>query len=185
MRKHIVVGIDIGTYYVKVIVAQVPHNGMPPHIIGTGSALSRGMRHGYIISQHDSVESIRKAIVQAQKEAGVKIDRAYVSIGGIGLEDTYSHGETIVSRANSEVTDIDTENALVEAEARISRELLNRKVIHAIPVSYLLDGREVLGRPVGMSGSKLEVEALFVTVLEPHLNDSWVPSRRQVLRSLM
>lgn len=171
MRKNTVVGIDIGTFHVKVVVAQIQNNGMPPHIIGTGSALSRGLRHGYIINQHDIVESIRKALDQAQKEAGVKIDRAYVSIGGVGLEDKYSHGEAIVSRANSEVTDIDAENALLEAEARISRELLNRKVVHAIPVSYLLDGQHVLGRPTGMSGSKLEVEAMFVTVLEQHLND--------------
>ena len=88
----------------------------------------------------------------------VKVDRAYVSIGGVGLEDKYSHGEAIVSRANSEVSDIDAENALVESEARISRELINRKVVHAIPVSYLLDGQQILGRPVGMLGSKLEVE---------------------------
>lgn len=171
MRKNTVVGLDIGTFHVKVVVAQVQNNGTPPHIIGTGSAISRGLRHGYIINQHDIVESIRKAVDQAQKESGVKIDRAYVSIGGVGLEDKYSHGEAIVSRANSEVTDIDAENALVEAEARISRELVNRKVIHAIPVSYLLDGQHVLGRPNGMLGSKLETEAMFVTVLEQHLND--------------
>lgn len=170
MRKNTVVGLDIGTFHVKVVIAQV-QNGTPPHIIGTGSAISRGLRHGYIISQHDIVESIKKAVAQAEKEADMRIDRAYVSIGGVGLEDKYSHGEAIVSRANSEVTEIDAENALAESEARISRELLNRKVIHAIPVSYLLDGKQVLGRPTGMHGSKLEVEAMFVTVLEQHLND--------------
>tara|TARA_B100000745_G_scaffold76029_1_gene45986 strand:+ start:763 stop:1920 length:1158 start_codon:yes stop_codon:yes gene_type:complete len=171
MQKNTVVGLDIGTFHVKVVVAQIQNNGTPPHIIGTGSALSRGLRHGYIINQHDIVESIRKALDQARKESGVKIDRAYVSIGGVGLEDKYSHGEAIVSRANSEVTNTDAENALLDAEARISRELLNRKVVHAIPVSYLLDSQHVLGRPTGMSGSKLEVEAMFVTVLEQHLND--------------
>lgn len=171
MRKNTIVGIDIGTFYVKVAISQIQNNGTPPHIIGTGSALSHGIRHGYITSQHDITESIRKAVAQAEKEAGVKIDRAYVSIGGVGLEDKYSNGAAIVSRANSEVTDIDAENALSEAEARISRELLNRKVIHAIPVSYLLDGKQILGRPVGMHGSKLEVEVMFVTVLEQHLDD--------------
>lgn len=170
MRKHTVVGLDIGTFHVKVVIAQI-QNGTPPHIIGTGSAVSRGIRHGYIINQHDIVESIKKAVAQAEKEADVRVDRAYVSIGGVGLEDKYSHGEAIVSRANSEVSEIDAENALAESEARISRELLNRKVIHAIPVSYLLDGKQVLGRPTGMRGSKLEVEAMFVTVLEQHLND--------------
>ncbi|MAJ97397.1 MAG: cell division protein FtsA [Parcubacteria group bacterium] len=171
MRKNTIVGIDIGTFYVKVVISQIQENGTPPHIIGTGSALSRGLRHGYITSQHDITESIKKAVAQAEKEAGLKVDRAYVSIGGVGLEDKYSQGAAIVSRANSEVSEIDTENALAEAEALISRELLNRKVIHAIPVSYLLDGKQIFGRPVGMHGSKLEVEALFVTVLEQHLDD--------------
>ena len=171
MRKNTVVGIDIGTFYVKVVIAQIQHNGTPPHIIGTGSALARGLRHGYITSQNDIVDSLKKALEQAQKEADVKVDRAYVSIGGVGLEDKYSNGEAIVSRANSEVSEIDTENALAEAEARISRELMNRKVLHAIPVSYLLDGKPILGRPVGMRASKLEVEAMFVTVLEQHLDD--------------
>jgi len=171
MRKNTVVGIDIGTFYVKVVIAQIPNNGTPPHIIGTGSALSHGLRHGYITSQHDITESVKKAIAQAEKEADVKVDRAYVSIGGVGLEDKYSQGEAIVSRANSEVSEIDTENALAEAEARISRELLNRKVIHAIPVSYLLDNKHIMGRPIGMHGSKLQVEAMFVTVLEQHLDD--------------
>ncbi len=169
--KNTIVGIDIGTYNIKVVITQIQSDGTPPHIIGTGSAISNGMRHGYIVSKVDVVESIRRAINQAQKEAGVKIERAYVSIGGIGLEDKYSHGEAIVSRANSEVTEIDTENALAESEARISRELMNHKILHAVPVSYLLDGQRVLGNPVGMHGSKIEVESMFVTVLEQHLND--------------
>jgi len=172
MRKNTVVGIDIGTFHVKVVITQVQNNGTPPHIIGTGSALSRGLRHGYIINQADIIESIRKAVGQAEKEAGLKIDRAYVSLGGVGLEDKYSHGEAIVSRANSQVTEIDTDNALADSETRIARELVNRKILHAIPVSYSLDGQQILGRPLGMQGSKLEVESMFVTVLEQHLVDT-------------
>jgi len=170
MRKNTIAGIDIGTFHVKVVITQ-SQGAAPPHIIGTGSALSRGLRHGYIINKADIIESIKTALTQAEKEAGVKVDRAYVSIGGVGLEDKYSTGEAIVSRANSEVTEIDADNALAESEARISRELVNRKILHAIPVSYLLDGQEVLGRPIGMIGSKLEVESMFVTVLEQHLVD--------------
>ena len=171
MRKHTVTGIDIGTFHVKVIIAQLTSDGAPPHIIGTGAAASRGLRHGYVTNQRDTAESIRKALAQAQEEAGVSVERAYVSIGGVGLEDLYSHGEALVSRANSEVIDADAEQALTHAEENISRELVNRKIIHAIPVSYLLDGRSVLGRPTGMRGSKLEVEAMFVTVLAQHLED--------------
>ena len=168
MRKNTVVGLDIGTYYVKVVIAQIQNNGTPPHIIGTGSALSRGLRHGYIVNQHDIIDSIKKAVEQAEEEADVKVDRAYLSIGGVGLEDRYSHGEAIVSRANSEVSDIDAENALVEAEARIGRELLNRKVIHAIPVAYLLDGQQILGRPTACTAQNSK----WRRCLLPYLNST-------------
>ena len=171
MRTHTVTGIDIGSFHVKVVIAQVERDGSPPHIIGTGSALSRGLRHGYIVHQSEVAAALKKALAQAQKEAGVKVDRAYVSISGVGLENMYSHGEAVVSRANSEVTEMDAEHALADAEVRLGRDMINRKIVHAIPVNFLLDGKEIMGRPLGMLGSKLEVEAMFVTVLEQHLDD--------------
>ncbi len=171
MRKDVVVGIDVGTYHVKVVIAEVPKNGNPPHIIGTGSAVSHGVRHGYIVAQKDVIESIGKAVAQAEEQAGVKVERAYLSIGGVGLEDIHSRGEAIVAQANSEVSDIDTDNALADAESKIEGNLTNRKIIHAIPVSYQLDGQAIIGRPVGMRGSKIEVDALFITIIEQHLND--------------
>jgi cell division protein FtsA len=66
---------------------------------------------------------------------------------------------------------MDAKNALEESERKIGTRLTNRKVIHAIPLTYRLDGERVLGRPVGMRGTKLEVETLFVSTLEQHVND--------------
>ena len=171
MRNNVVVGIDVGTYHVKVVIGEIRSDTAPPYIIGTGSAAAHGVRHGYIISQKEVIESIKKAVAQAQNQAGVKVERAYLSVGGVGLEDIHSRGEAIVSRANSEVSDIDLEHALADAESRIESGLTNRKVIHAIPVSYTLDGASVIGRPLNMHGSKIEVNALFITIIEQHLND--------------
>ena len=133
MRKNIVTGIDIGTYNIKVVITQLGLDGAPPHIIGTGSSLSHGLRNGYIINKQDAISSIQQAFEQAEKEAGVKVGKTYVGIGGIGVEDLHSHGEAIVSRINSEVTEVDTDNAIADSEAKMSRELINRKVIHTIP----------------------------------------------------
>ncbi|MDP2649958.1 MAG: cell division protein FtsA [bacterium] len=171
MRKTHVVGIDVGTYHVKVVVAEVQKNGAPPRIIGTGTAQTHGLRHGYIIHGHDVTNSISAALKDASDEAGITIDRAYVSVGGVGLEDLHARGEAVVSLANSEVSETDLENAMTSAEHRIANELVNRKIVHAIPIRYTLDGHEVIGRPAGLRGSKIEVEALFITVLEQHLDD--------------
>lgn len=174
MSEHIITGIDVGTYQVKVAIVRVPktkgERGLP-QIIGTGYAESRGLRNGYIISETDVVRSIRSAVAQAEKAAGVDVKRAYVSIGSIGLDEVVSTGEVITSRADSEITSIDIDKAQQDSEDRIIDHIPNRKIIHAIPLRYRVDGELVLGKPQGMRGTKLEVDTLFITTFEQHLND--------------
>jgi cell division protein FtsA len=174
MARHIAVGIDIGTYQVKVVVtsAQSAAERLAPKIIGTGSAESRGLRHGYIINQAEAVKSIHSALRQAEKTAGIKISRAFLSIGGIGLGSTVSTGSLVISRADSEITDLDIKKVQEVAEQEIPQPLsLNRRVLHAIPVQYRIDGKTVLGRPHGMKGIRLEAVMLFITSLSHHLDD--------------
>lgn len=174
MRDRIIAGIDIGTYQVKVVIATLPSKRKDkplPQIIGTGYAESRGLRNGYIINESDVVRSVRSAVMQAEKSAGVEVKRAYVSIGSIGLDEVFSHGEVITTRADSEITQIDIDKAMQDSEERILEHIPNRKILHAIPLSFAVDGEQVLGRPHGMRGTKLEVESLFITTFEQHLND--------------
>lgn len=174
MAENTVVGIDIGTYQVKVVVVRKPKKGAErslPQIIGTGYSESRGMRHGYIVSDQDVAKSIEQAVAEAEKASGIPIRHAYISIGGIGLDEVASHGEVITSRADSEITDIDVEKALEDSEERIQDRIPNRKVLHAIPLTYVIDSEKVLGRPHGMRGTKLEVNSLFITCFEQHLTD--------------
>ncbi len=174
MSEHIITGIDVGTFQVKVAIVRVPKTKGEralPQIIGTGFAESRGLRNGYIISESDVVRSIRSAVAQAEKAAGVEVKRAYVSIGSIGLDEVVSTGEVITSRADSEITSIDIEKAQQDSEDRIIDHIPNRKIIHAIPLRYRVDGELVLGKPQGMRGTKLEVDTLFITTFEQHLND--------------
>jgi cell division protein FtsA len=174
MAKNIAVGIDIGTYQIKVVVTESVHEDgkISHHIIGTGFAESKGLRHGYIINATDTKHSLRLALSQAEKMANIRIRRAFLSIGGIGLGSVISHGSIVIPRADSEITDIDVKNVLSVAESEIpSNVSINKKIIHTIPISYKIDGRPVLGRPIGMKGIKFEVKAMFVTCLEHHLND--------------
>lgn len=174
MAEHIITGIDVGTYQVKVAIVRVPHTKQEralPQVIGTGHAESRGLRNGYIMNESDVVRSIRSAVAQAEKVAGVQVKKAYVSIGSIGLDELTATGEIITSRADSQITALDVEKAQQDSEDRIVDLIPNRKVIHAIPLRYRVDGEEVLGKPHGMHGTKLEVDTLFVTAYEQHLND--------------
>lgn len=167
--KRIATGIDVGTHATRVVIVEHAP-GEAPVIIGTGVAETRGLRHGYIINKTDTIRSTSAAIAHAEKMAGFKIKNAILSVGGIGLESTISHGTAIVSRASGEVGEIDVKKAESEAEENLTH-LTNKRIIYRTPIRYKLDNKEVLGNPVGMTGSKLDVKMLFVTSLEQHLND--------------
>ncbi len=174
MADRIITGIDVGTFQVKVVIVRVPKQKSDralPQIIGTGYAESRGLRNGYIINAADVVRSVRSAVAQAEKAAGVEVKKAYIAVGGIGIDEITSRGEIITSRADSEITQHDLEKAMQDSEERIMEHIPNRKVLHAIPLSYRIDNETVLGKPHGMFGTKLEVDALFITTFEQHLND--------------
>ncbi len=174
MAQRVAVGIDIGTSYIKVVVAAISKEDKPgqlPSIIGIGASETRGLRHGYIVNAAEATKSIAAAVGQAEKSSGMKIRRAYICAGGAGVDEATSRGEVVISRADYEVTDLDLEKALAVAEGKAKDKLVNRKVLHTIPLSYRLDGAPVMGKPQGMKGTKLETDVLMVTMLEQHLND--------------
>ena len=174
MSRSISVGIDIGTYQVKVAVAESKKEGVAelPKVIGVGYAESRGLRHGYILNQTDAVKSVRNAVAQAEKAAGIPIHRAFASIGGIGLGSVISYGTAVISRADSEISELDVKKAVETSQQAIPSSLsVNRRIIHTIPLSYKVDGKSVLGRPEGLTGSKLEAKTHFITCFEHHVTD--------------
>lgn len=170
--KKIVVGIDLGSQMTRVVVAEESIKlGYPPKILAIGYAESLGMRHGYIVSPRDATSSVNEAIRMAEKSAGIEIKRAYIALGGVSLSSEIAGGAVSISRPDGEVTDEDVHNAMTIAEQAFAGTKKNRKILHAIPLKYRLDGFEVMGNPVGMKGSRLEIRVVFVTVLEHHFND--------------
>lgn len=174
MRKHTAAGIDIGTHDVKVVIAESDPQGdrALPRVIGLGAAESKGVRHGYIVNSREAAKSVMQAVAQAEKSSGSKVRKAVISIGGVSLQSVVGVGSAVISRGDSEVTEMDIDKAAAAAERSIpSSQMANRKIIHTVPLSFKIDGKPVLGRPQGMKGNKLEARVLFVTCLSQHLDD--------------
>lgn len=167
--KRFYTGIDIGTYHVKVVIAEAAQGGL--RIAGTGSAISKGVRHGYIIGVKDATRSIIEAVRAAEQVSGAKVKSAYLAIGGIGLDEMHGSGEVTLTTSSGTVTARDIERAIQDSEKRMSAQLTNRKVIHSLPTEFRLDGVKVPGRAIGMHGSKIAVDTLLVTTLEQHYGD--------------
>src|SRR3989344_3728476 len=144
MSSRITAGIDVGTYEVRVVVAERSEENSLPTILGTGRSESKGLRHGYIINTGDVTKSVDSALRQAEKSSGIRIKKAFISIGGVGLSGLNSGGSSIVSRADQEITDADTEQAVLAAEESIQSALMqNRTIIYSIPTSWKVDGKNV------------------------------------------
>lgn len=169
MRQNVVTGIDVGTSNVRVVVAIGTQDDINPRVIAAVTRESHGLRHGYIINIEEATESIQAAIRAAEQTASIKIGRAFISIGGMSL--TSFMGDAAISiDGDKGVTGQHVDRVMKEAEANLKRAE-NYKVIHIVPLSFKLDGKKVLGKPHGMTGSTLEVRALFVVCLEQHFQN--------------
>ncbi len=167
MAKNIVTGIDIGTHSIKIIISQNQTHGAPL-ILGTAKVPTRGLRNGYITNSKDVLRSLKQAVYKAEQMANVEIDSAYVSIGGVGLSAVYSQAAISIPSAESRVTEKDVNAAISKAKASAKKDLVNRTVLHTIPLRFTVDKEEVLGDPIGFKGSKLSVSIMLISVLEPH-----------------
>lgn len=167
MSKNIVCGLDVGTSSVRAVLAEFKKGDYAPTVLATAHIVSSGLRDGYIVDNDKARRSIGLAIETLEKQSGLKIKRVGIACGGAGLSSKVSQGLVVVSRADLEVTELDVAKAL--REARGVAALPNEKIIHTIPLSYKLDGKEVLGDPIGLVGAKLEVRALIVTMHTLHV----------------
>lgn len=171
MAKTVTVGIDIGTHTTRVMVVEYSkdNNKQTSRIIGTGESETKGIRHGYVVKVDDATKSLQEAMEKAEQSAGVRIRQATVAVGGVGLSSNVGHGSAIISKADNEVTELDIQKALNDAEEKLN--IPNKQIIDVIHLEYKLDGKRIFGRPVGMKGVKLDVTVLFIVTLKQHLND--------------
>jgi len=174
MARNIITGIDVGTNFVKVVIADTRLSGErgSPKPIGAGVAESRGLRHGYVTNVRDVSESIRRAVKAAEDKAGVKIKKAFVAVGGIGLGSVVVSSAIMTSRADAEISEMDLAKLHDQSEKDIpAAAIANRRIIHEVPLQWKIDGSVALGSVLGSTGNKIEQKTLFITCLEHHVTD--------------
>lgn len=169
MKNNYTCGIDIGTSTIKVVVLGYTKGNKNLSLLATGQAETEGVRRGYITNTDHVASCIKKAVDQAEKTLGFKIREAFVSIGGISLTSSLASGSVITSKADQEITNLDVTKVLASSEENL--DLLNKKIIHALPLEYKLDGKVLYVKPEGMHGVKLEVKTLFITCLKQNIDD--------------
>ncbi len=156
-KDNIVVGLDIGTTKICAIVGEVKQEGL--EIIGIGTHPSKGLRKGVVVNIDSTVQSIRKAIEEAELMAGCEINAAYVGIAGGHIKGFNSHG--VIAVKDREITKADIARVIEAAQAITIPT--DREVIHVIPQEYILDQQDCIQEPLGMTGTRLEAKVHIVT----------------------
>src|SRR6476659_1027032 len=155
-----IVGIDIGSSKVGVLIAQRCEDGAL-EVVGQGRAPNGGTRRGNIVNVEAAVEALKAACEEAEVMAGVEVSRAYVGISGADVRAMNSRGMVTVSRRDREITFQDIQRVL---EAAQSAPLpADREILHAIPQEFVVDEQGGIADPLGMLGSRLEVSVHLVT----------------------
>lgn len=169
-RDKIVVGIDIGTYDTYTVIGlHNPDSSPIPQIMGIGRAPSAGVKRGMILNIEDTVASLKASIQEASSAASIKISSAMVSVGGNHISSFLSRGTVAVSRADGEIVSGDIERVLLAAQTVPLPQ--NKEVLHTIPNEFIVDGEGGLHDVSGMSGLRLETDALIVGVASSHLRN--------------
>ena len=156
--RRLIVGLDIGTSKVAAIVGEITADG-DIEIIGIGSHRSRGLKKGVVVNIESTVQSIQRAVEEAELMAGCHIDEVYAGIAGSHVRSLNSHG--IVAIRDREVFPQDIERVIDAAQAVAIPA--DQKMLHILPQEYLVDNQEGVREPLGMSGVRLEAKVHLVT----------------------
>jgi cell division protein FtsA len=160
-KKDFVVGLDIGTTKICCIVGEIIEPGPQPliDIVGIGTAPSSGLRKGVVINIDTTVESIMKAVEEAQLMAGIRVSTVYTGIAGGHIKSFNSTG--VVAVKEHEISEQDVQRVIDAAKAVAIP--LDRETIHIIPQEYIINDQDGIKDPVGMSGVRLEAKVHIVT----------------------
>lgn len=156
--RNLLVGLDIGTSKVACVIGEVMPEGHI-EVVGEGSALSRGLKKGVVVNIEATVQSIRRAVENAEQMAGCRAQSVYVGVSGSHIKSFNSTG--VVPVRNREVHTRDVE-AVIDA-ARAIAIPADQKILHVVPQEYVVDGQDGIHEPVGMSGVRLEAHVHMVT----------------------
>ncbi|MFO1426981.1 MAG: cell division protein FtsA [Steroidobacteraceae bacterium] len=156
--RHLIVGLDIGTSKVSALVGEVAADNSI-EIIGFGSQPSRGLKKGVVVNIESTVQSIQRAIEEAELMAGCEIHSVFAGIAGSHVRSLNSHG--VVAIRDKEVQQADVDHVIDAARAVAIPA--DQKILHVLPQEFVIDGQEGIRDPIGMSGVRLEARVHIVT----------------------
>jgi cell division protein FtsA len=160
VQERVIVGIDVGTSTICVLVGELDRDGKL-NIVGIGTSPSQGLRRGVVVNIEETVTSIATALDRAARLSGKPITSAYIGIAGSHIASENSKGSVAISPSQRDIVQDDVNRAIEVARAIAIPA--NRELIHVIPRGYVVDGQEGIRNPIGMAGFRLEVETHIIT----------------------
>ena len=157
-ERNLIVGLDIGTSKVVALVGEIGADGSI-EVLGLGSQPSRGLKKGVVVNIESTVQSIQRAVEEAELMAGCEIHSVYAGIAGSHVRSLNSHG--VVGVRDKEVSHGDVEHVIDAAKAVAIPA--DQKILHVLPQEFIVDGQEGIRDPIGMSGVRLEAKVHIVT----------------------
>lgn len=168
-KNTIVTGLDVGTCYIRAIVAKIEPGKIKPQIIGIGQAPSFGLRKGVVVDVEETIKNIKQSVREAERTSGVPIEQVLVGISGSHITSKTNKGVVAISRADGKVSKEDIERVIKTASAISVSQ--NREILHVIPRSFSVDSQNGLNDPAGMTGVSLDVDALIVEGASPFIKN--------------
>ncbi len=159
-RERYLVGLDIGTSKVCAVVGDALDDDSLD-IVGIGMAESRGIKRGVVVNLEAAVESIKKAIEEAELMAGIEIDSVHLALSNQYIKGFNSRGVVAVAGRNREISREDVKRA-IETAGQVTLPG-GRETLHVLPQDFVVDEQDGIGAPVGMTGTRLEVNVHVVT----------------------
>ncbi len=160
-REQYLVGLDVGTSKIAAIVGEAIDDEEGLDIVGIGLAEANGIRRGAVVNLEAAVESIKKAIEEAELTAGVEIDSVHLGLSGAHVKAFNSRGVVAVAGKSREITREDVRRAIDAAKAVALPS--GREIVHVLPQDFVVDEQDGIGAPIGMTGARLEVNVHVVT----------------------
>ncbi len=161
--ERLIAGLDVGSAKTTAIIAEI-EGDLPKHpsikILGVGQTKTTGVHQGMVSDIEETTRSIKKAMQDAERMAGVKVEETFCGIAGEHAQAMISKGIVAVSHDEIDKSDVDRVNEVARAQA-IPQD---RELLHAIPQEYTVDRNAGIRDPIGMSGTRLETEMYLVTI---------------------
>ncbi len=161
------VGLDIGTTKVRAVVAHIDSSTGVPTIVGIGQAANTGMRKGVVVNLQGPGKAIDEALGEAERMSGYQVHGATIGVNGAHILTTHADGMVAVGASDHEITPEDLDR--IKEVATLGKVPANRDILDVVPHAYKLDGQDNIKDPIGMTGTRLEIDAHVISALTPYL----------------